>query len=308
MTRRPASTARPLYRAKAQPADEGGHAVLRGGVVVFNDLHRSLASAMAHDLNAAVGSGRVYRCGPPSAAYECKVIASDGTKLKTPRVYVGDARELVEELNRAATTGATRANPTPRRGVERLYWQWSWRGGEKGRVFSLPATLRTERDMRKYHRLVVRGITQGADWMHPPKPERIEIQPHRFILGRTQDADEITGWSVTEDGEPLGFFDLVRLQRPNPSRRRAPVDLSRPAQPQPPRLTRADYRALLAHATEWINASDAPGDPITLSVGRSYTVPDLVGGTQVEFRSDAFYRGFYYPFSAATLKRRAAAK
>jgi hypothetical protein len=299
MTRRPASAARPVYRVKAQPAGEGGYAVLRGGVEVLGDLHRSLASAMAHDLNAAVGSGRVYRCGPPSAAYECKVMASDGTKMKTPRVYISDANDLVAHLNHAATTGASRANPSPRRGVERLYWQWSWRGGEKGRVFSLPATLRTERDMRQHHRLVVRGITQGADWMHPPKPERIEIQPHRFILGRTRDTDEITGWSVTEDGEPIGFFDLVRSHRPNPSR---------PAQPRMPRLTRADYRALLAHATDWIGATDNPGDPITLSVGKSYSVPDLVGGTQVEFRSDAFYRGFYYPLSAATLKRRAAAK
>lgn len=299
MTRRPASAARPVYRAKAQPADEGGHAVLRGGVEVFNDLHRSLASAMAHDLNAAVGSGRVYRCGPPSAAYECEVIASDGTKLKTPRVYVGDARELVAELNRAATTGATRANPSPRRGVELLYWQWSWRGGEKGRVFSLPATLRTERDMRQHHRLVVRGITQGADWMHPPKPERIEIQPHRFVLGRTRDTDEITGWSVTEDGEPIGFFDLVRSHRPNPSR---------PVQPRMPRLTRGDYRALRAHATDWIGAADAPGDPIRLSVGMSESIPDLGGGTYVDFRSDPLRRGLTYYLSPATLKRRAAAK
>ena len=107
MTRRPASAARPVYRVKAQPAGEGGYAVLRGGVDVLGDLHRSLASAMAHDLNAAVGSGRVYRCGPPSAAYECKVMASDGTKMKTPRVYVGDAVELVAHLNHAAMTGAS---------------------------------------------------------------------------------------------------------------------------------------------------------------------------------------------------------
>lgn len=307
--KRPAASASRVYRAKAQPADEGGHAVLRGGAVIFNDLHASLASAMAHDLNAAVGSGRVYRCGPISAGQECKVVASDGTKLKTPRVYVGDAEEFVAELNRAAKSPAPalRPNPTTRRGTALLSWQWSWRGGEKGGVFSLPATLRTERDMRKYHRLVVRGITKGADWMRPPAPERIAIQPHRFIHGRTRDTDEITGWSVTMDGEPLGYFDIVWSQRPNPAK---PVwrPGARMADPRMPRLTRADYRALLAHATEWIGATDDPGDPITLSVGKSYTVPDLMGGTHVEFRSDPFYRGFYYPLSAATLKRRAAVK
>lgn len=96
--------------------------------------------------------------------------------------------------------------------------------------------------------------------------------------------------------------------RANPPRRRASVDLSRPTLPAFPRLTRQDYRALLAHATEWIGATDDPGDPILLSRGRSYSIPDTRGGTTVEFRSDPFYRGFYYPLSAATLKRRAAVK
>lgn len=174
-------------------------------------------------------------------------------------------------------------------------------------MFSLPATLRTEQDMRKHHRLVVRGIAQGADWMHPPKPERIEIRPHRFILGRTRDADEITGWFVTEDGEALGEFDLVSEQRQNPSKRgwRWFHPLPRPPQP---RLTRGDYRRLYEHAVEWIGAHESPGDPMRLSVGMVYAAPDLVGGTQVDFRSDPKRHGLYYPFSAATLKRRAAAK
>lgn len=204
MKTRTSSAPRPVYRAKAQPADEGGHAVLRNGVVIFNDLHASLASAIAHDLNVALGSGRVYRCGHLSAAQECKILASDGAKVKTPRVYVGDAAEFVAELNRAAksTAEVPRANPAKR----------------------------------------------GSRWFSPL-----------------------------------------------------------PKVPQP-RLTREDYRRLHEHAVDWIGAHDAPGDPMRLSVGMVYTVPDLAGGTDVDFRSDPMRRGIFYSFSADVLKRRAAAR
>lgn len=106
MTGAHASASR-LYRVKAQPANEGGYAVMLGKAVVFSDLHRSLASSMARDLNAAVGSGRVYRCGLP-VQHECKVVASDNTRIWTPRMYAPEAMDFATELNRAA---ALRSNP-----------------------------------------------------------------------------------------------------------------------------------------------------------------------------------------------------
>ena len=189
-----------------------------------------------------------------------------------------------------------------------LLWQWTWRGGEKGGSFSLPATLRTKQDMRKHRNAVIRKIADAADMMATPALfSRIEILPHRSVLGQSPDKDEITGWYVTDDGEAMGYFDLVRPQRQNPSKRGWQWFDPLPMPPQP-RLTRDDYRRLHEHAVEWIGAHDNPGDPMRLSVGVVYAVPDLVGGTQVDFRYDPKRKGLYYSLSAATLKRRAAAK
>lgn len=198
-----APATRPVYRVKAQPANEGGYAVLRGAQVVFDDLHRTLASALAHDLNAAVGSGRTYRCGPQSVRWsECKILASDGMKVKTPRLYVGEALAVVKELNRAAEP---RENP---------------------------------------------GVARRSRWF---------------------------------DGGP----DRV---------------------PPMPRLSRQDYRRLLAHAKRGARVHTDTGDDIKLSVGSVFAAPDGEGGTRLWFSADPRRSGVYYELSASTLKRRATAE
>ena len=123
---------------------------------------------------------------------------------------------------------------------------------------------------------------------------------------------EITGWYVTEDGEHLGNFDLVLPEtttRRNPSSAEWPhFGPPRQIRPRFPRLTRKDYQRLLKHAVEWIGAADMPGDTLRLSVGNVHSLPDLGGGTAVEFRSDPLRRGVYYDLSASVLRRRAAAR
>jgi len=254
---RNASAPRPVYRAKAQPADEGGHAVLRGGVTIFGDLHASLASAVAHDLNAALGSGRVYRCGPLSAGQECKGLASDRAKVAAPRGYVGDAAEFVAELNRAAKP---RANPSRRRagvadarknpswrkrapagvGAPRVYWRWINAGGYAEKEFFLPASIRTEAQMREHRDLLLRKIEVASDMIAPrsatlrkslrsagryvsmrrPSFGLVEILPRVRRVG--YGVDEVIEWDVLDDGEKLGSFHFVRQdRRPIPSKRRA---------------------------------------------------------------------------------------
>lgn len=112
--------------------------------------------------------------------------------------------------------------------MPRAHWQWVWPNGAKGEVFTLPAAIRTEEQMRANHALVARKLAMAADFDGPrsaslrstlrkagrlkplyrPKLD-VEIFPQRFLGGGGR--EEIVGWRVREEGEHLGDFNLVTL-------------------------------------------------------------------------------------------------
>lgn len=245
---------------------------------------------------------------------------------------------------RSVHKARTRANPSWRKpgrersAPSRVYWQWAWSSGEKGGKFSLPASIRSERDMQTNRDAVMRKVAIAAD-MHVPRTAslrawlrksgrytrmrlpvfgHVEILPSRRSMGGG--TDEIVGWSVIEDGEELGSFNLVRESTRASTelfrRSAAPRENPRSARwfhggddrvPPMPRLSRGDYKRLRAHANKWIGDHADSGDDLRLSTGPVFAAPDGRGGTRLWFSDDPLRSEVCYELSASTLQRRALA-
>ena len=165
--------------------------------------------------------------------------------IKVDKDAAADSKQKAKARAEALLADA-RKNPSWRKrapagvGAPRVCWRWINAGGYAEKEFFLPASIRTEAQMREHRDLLLRKIEVASDMIAPrsatlrkslrsagryvsmrrPSFGLVEILPRVRRVG--YGVDEVIEWDVLDDGEKLGSFHFVRQdRRPIPSKRRA---------------------------------------------------------------------------------------